>query len=104
MVMQVKTYKNTLDMSTTPHLVKEKFPPLLFPEVHPLDCQLPPRVGLGGDADDTSRTLANLDEVGQRISGVTGGHHHLKEKQDQLAVSPLQKHSRFVPKKTQVAK
>ena len=60
------------------HLVKEKFPPLLFPEVHPLDCQLPPRVGLGGDADDASRTLANLDEVGQRVSGVTGGHHHLK--------------------------
>ena len=45
------------------HLVEEQLPPLLLPQVHPLDRHLAARLVVGGDADDAGAALADLDEV-----------------------------------------
>ena len=72
-------------VSTLTYLVEEQFPPLLLPEVHPLDSDLPaPRrlwvVGAPAvrrDAHDPRGALSDLDKVLQLVAGVPGGNDHL---------------------------
>ncbi len=60
------------------YFIEEQFSPLLLPEVHHLDGDLPPAVLLSGDAHHTRGALADLHEVLQIRARVAGVHHLLQ--------------------------
>ena len=80
-------------LSLLAYLVEEQLPPLLLPQVHPLDGHLPARVvgapPVRGDAHYPGRALPDLDEILQLVAGIPGGHHHLWEGRSRFASADI---------------
>lgn len=57
---------------------------MLGAQIHPFDCDLVSIPLVGGDANDPGRAFPYLDEVLQRVPGISGRNHHLQRSPELL--------------------